>query len=57
MLNLDKTMILIEHLRDEMISVFNKKVKVIDTDVLQVSRMLDSVLNHYYFLIKKDEAF
>jgi hypothetical protein len=57
MLNLDKTMILIEHLRDEMISTFNKKGNVIDGDVLQVSRMLDSVLNHYYFLIKKDEAF
>lgn len=57
MLNLDKTIILIEHLRNEMISIFNKKGNIIDTDVLQVSRMLDAVLNHYYFLIKKDEVY
>lgn len=52
MLDLKSTLILIEHLRSEMIALFNEKGDIVDSEVLQVSQMLDKLINHYHYLVK-----
>ncbi|WP_156337824.1 hypothetical protein [Clostridium intestinale] len=57
MLNLKNTLTLIEYLSSEMINRLNEKEDVVDLEVMQISDMLYTAVKHYYFLIKKDEAF